>query len=482
MPVSLKVGLKQKQKLIMTQSQLQAIELLQLSTIELSEKISEELVENPVIEDDSQSMPLPDTVEMSSQNNVSKNLNENEFEFSRKDEQLNYFGDSSDSGYMNKDDDDKKRKFFENAVAVEESLSEHLLWQARLTAKDADELFIYQEIITSLDENGFLTMDLSEFISDKFNEKEIDEILKAIQVFDPVGCGSKDVQTSLIIQAKHFYPDDKSLNAILEEYFEDLEKLNYDKISKSLNISINEISEKSQLIQNLDPFPGRQYSNKEVKYIIPDIEVKVIDGEIIVNLNDDWVPHIKINSYYINMLKKKNVEKKLKSYIQDKLQSARHLIKNISNRRETIVKVVNAIMRHQENFLLKGPGNLKPLTHIEIADEIEMHESTVSRVTSNKFVQTSWGVFELKYFFVSKLKTSNKNEEQSSDNAMKLIKDIVASEKPEKPYSDEEIMEFLKKAGIEIARRTIAKYRNILNIPSSSRRKKINLIKFKGSL
>nr|HPL19178.1 RNA polymerase sigma-54 factor [Spirochaetota bacterium] len=173
-------------------------------------------------------------------------------------------------------------------------------------------------------------------------------------------------------------------------------------------------------------------------------------------------------------LKKKNIEKKLRDYIQDKMQSARYLVKNISNRRTTIFRVVDSIMKRQREFLERGPGHLHPLTHSEVAKELNLHESTVSRATSNKYVQTSWGVFDLKYFFVSRLKTGG---EASSDEAMNLIRDIIERENAERPYSDEEIVKILGKAGMHVARRTVAKYRGILSIPTSGRRKKINKIK-----
>jgi RNA polymerase sigma-54 factor len=270
------------------------------------------------------------------------------------------------------------------------------------------------------------------------------------------------------------------LNLILLNYFNDLEKLNYDRIAKGLNISINDIIQKTKIIQTLDPFPGRQYASKKIRYIIPDIEVKCIDDEIIINLNDDWVPKIGINTFYINLLRKKNIEKNVKEYIQEKMQSAKYLMKNISSRRDTIIKVVKSIMEQQVEFLKKGPGHLKPLIHTDISSKVGLHESTISRATSNKFVQTSWGVFELKYFFVSRIKSSDENI--SSDEVMNLIKDILSGENPENPFSDEDILVKLKKSGIEVARRTISKYRGLLNIPSSNKRKKLNLIKTQESL
>ncbi len=263
----------------------------------------------------------------------------------------------------------------------------------------------------------------------------------------------------------------------MADCFEHFEKLDYKKIAGTLGMAMADVLEKTKMIQNLDPYPGRQYSNRTIRYIVPDIDVRLVDGEIIVGLNDDWVPGLRINSYYISLLKKKNIEKKLRDYIQDKMQSARYLVKNIANRRATILRVVESIMKRQREFLEKGPGHLHPLTHSEVARELGLHESTVSRATSNKYVQTGWGVFDLKYFFVSRLKAGQNSAEVSSDEAMNLIRDVIERENAERPYSDEEIVRILGKAGMHVARRTVAKYRGILNIPTSGRRKKINKIK-----
>jgi RNA polymerase sigma-54 factor len=207
--------------------------------------------------------------------------------------------------------------------------------------------------------------------------------------------------------------------------------------------------------------------------------VKLLDGEIIITLNDDWLPNISLSGYYMNMMNNKSVTREQRDYFSSKLQSAKALIKNIEGRRETIIKVVSSVMKHQREFLEKGPGNLKYLTHHDVASEVEVHESTVSRVCSSKYVQTSWGTFELKYFFVSRLKSSgeDEDEDQSSDRVKGLLQSVIAGEDPEKPYSDEELVILLKEKGVTVARRTVAKYRDVLNIPSSSKRKKINMIK-----
>ena len=482
MAVSLQIGVKQTQRLAMTQSLKQAIELLQLSTVELSERISQELIENPVIEESDHAMPSTDGDDDTIHLNISKNLSGDNSLFSRGEDRRINFGNTSDSGYTRSGEDDRNRDYLESVVAHQESLIEHMLWQARLSAEDEKTLMVYQSVITSLDDRGFLTCGIEEFITpDGPGPEEVGKIIRSIQLFDPVGCAVPGARESLLIQARHFHADDRVLQRILEEHFEDLEKLEYRAISRALNIPVSTVIEKNRLIQGLDPFPGRIYAARDIRYIIPDIEVRYIDGELIISMNDDWVPTIRINSYYIDLLHKKNIEKNIRVYIQDKLQSARYLIKNISSRRNTITRVVRSIMEHQKDFLLRGPGHLNSLTHVDIAQELGIHESTVSRVTSNKFVQTSWGVFELKYFFVSRLKSAE-NGDGSSDRVLAHIRDIIGHENGSRPFSDEEIVKILAGKGVSIARRTVAKYRGILNIPSSSKRKKLYMIKSEESL
>ncbi|MBP7582858.1 MAG: RNA polymerase factor sigma-54 [Spirochaetes bacterium] len=480
MAVSIKLGQKQTQKLALTQSQRQSLELLQLSNLELSERITKELEENPVLEEDNVTiMPSVSATEGELITDVTRKLSGDDGERAGYEDDRPGYTDTPESGYSSSRDDDRKRDMIENAVACEESLKEHLLWQARLSVKDERELALYEGIITSLDDNGFLSAGHAELAKQAgVTEDKVREILAVIRGFDPVGCGVATAQESLAAQAALFHPEDPLLLKILTDHFEDLEHIRYEKIAKALGIAVQDVIQKSTVIQNLDPFPGRQFSSKSIRYITPDLEVKYLDGEILVGLNDDWIPAIRINSYYTNLLKQKSIEKKLKEYIQDKVHSARYLVKNIESRRDTILKVVRAIMDRQLDFLVKGPGHLKPLVQTDIAREVGLHESTVSRVTSNKFVQTSWGVFELKYFFVSRLKSGDENE-RSSDEAMNLIKDIIAGENPERPFSDDEIQAKLMKSGFEIARRTIAKYRGLLRIPPSGKRKKLNIIQKK---
>jgi RNA polymerase sigma-54 factor len=476
MDLSAKISLKQTGKLTLTRQLVNSIELLQLSNVELAEKIASELMENPVLEEEN-SLVLQASSENEREllSTVDKELSGNESAFKIK-EAWDAEYDEKSTPYDSYDDD-SKRSFIENAVAQKESLNEHLIKQASLIAKNESELLLLETIITSLNDNGFLTINPEEIIkAGSFDIQKVNDAIAVVNYLDPIGCGARNVNESLIIQAMQVYPDDEILLTILRNYFIDLEKLDYVKIAAALHISNAEVIRKSKLVHNLEPFPGIKYSLKKTKYIIPDIDVKYLDGNIIISLNDDWIPKIKINSYYKNILKKKPVDPKLLEYLNNKLQSANNLLVSISNRRETVTKVVGAIMEHQREFLVCGSGHLKPLVYADIADEVGLHESTISRTATNKFAQTPWGVFELKYFFVSKLKSQN-NTEHSSDEVMTLIKGIVAYEDPRNPVSDLDILNTLQKKGINIARRTIAKYRAQLNIAPSNMRKKLNFIK-----
>lgn len=469
MKSGLNLGLKQTQKLVMTQTLRQSIEMLQMTNLELSELISEEFLENPILEE-AASLQTEDYLE----EKLNQNLNGDESDIDSPDKDI--YDDPNESG-INKhyEDEDKNRLFIENAVTTRESLKDHLLWQATMTAETAELFSLYEEIITMLDDDGFLEEELFNSIGGK----EKTAVIESIRSFDPVGCGAFSIRQTLYIQACYYFPEDILLHTILGEYFDDIEKLDYSRISKALVIPESAVIEKSKTLHNLNPFPGRSYSGREAKPVIPDVEVKLVDDEIIVTLNDDWIPGIKLSTYYINMLKKKSIDKEQREYLNSRLQSAMALLKNISSRRDTILKVTSAIMLSQKEFLLNGPGHLRYLTHHDIAGEVSVHESTVSRVSSGKYIQTPWGVFELKYFFVSRLKNpgDNNSDDQSSDQVRMLIQDLVNGENPERPFSDEELVNLLKGKGITVARRTIAKYRDILNIPASNKRKKINMIK-----
>jgi RNA polymerase sigma-54 factor len=475
MALSLQLNLKQTQKLIMTQTLRQSIEMLQLSTVEIADKIAEELVANPAL-DETTRESLQDSPLVSS---LTENIN-HDLERDMGSEAIqNSYGDDI-SSYRSSAEYDRQRQYIENVISSEESLTEHLLWQARMTAEDERQYIVFEAIITSLDERGFLVISPEDIAGDlNCDTTCIESSLNTVQLFDPVGCAVSSVQESLLIQARHYYPHDELLHVLITQHFDALEKLDYQGIARKLTVSIEEIYRCGSVLQGMDPYPGSTFTRNKTQFIVPDVEVRLIDGDVQISLNDEWLPGISLSSYFTELLKNKKMERQQRQYIQEKLQAAKYFIRNIETRRESIYRVVRAIMERQRDFLESGPGNLKGLTHSDIAEETGLHESTVSRVTTNKYVQTKWGVFDLKYFFVSKIKGAHNNGsgDTSSDRVKYLLVRLIEHEDHNKPYSDDEIVTLLGKDGVEVARRTVAKYRGALEIPTSGIRRKLYAIK-----
>jgi RNA polymerase sigma-54 factor len=475
MALTINTQLRQTQKLVMTQSLRQSIEMLQLSTMELGEMIQQELESNPVLElEERTDLPAEDRLSQE----LSRELSHDEYLESslyREERRLR------DEFYSDDDSSDKNRQFLENALSRPESLSEHLIDQLTLLDLCEDDDTVCRKIITSLDDRGYLSMSRAEFASESgIDSAALDRALDIIASLDPAGCGSVSAKESLLVQAKLQYADDSLLHLIIADHFESLSSLQYDRIARFLGVSVDDVVMKGRIIQSLDPYPGLRFSGGQTRYIIPDIEVMLVDGDISIVFNEEWIPRIRVSRYYAEMLAQKNIDKKLKEYIKGNVTSARALQRNITGWKETIGKIVLAVMTHQREFLDLGPGHLKPLTHSFIAEQAGCHESTVSRATTNKFIRCSWGTFELKEFFVSRIRSDD--EGRSSDEVLSLMREIIAEEKADSPYSDDEIVGLLERSGITVARRTVAKYRDILSIPSSSKRKRLNILKAEGTL
>ena len=475
---SYQVRLKQTQKLVITQELRQSIEMLQLSSLELAELISTELLENPLLEE-------IETHEEATQDDlVSRNLSGDDMPDERENYQEVTAEDSAEwSDEYREDDRNRRRQYLENAVTPHESLAEHLMAQASVQARDNIEKKLFSALIYSLDENGFFTAD-PEVIAHAAGASPglMNNIIETVNYLDPVGCAVRDSRESLLVQAKHLYPGDDIVHSIIREHFTDLERLDYDTITRTMEIDLPVLMSCVRQIQTLDPFPGNRYSRQQIRYIIPDVDVSFMDGEIIVTLRNENVPRIGINGYYSRLLKKSEMDKEQREYINERMQAAKNFIRNIETRGDTIRRVVTTIMEDQVDFLREGPGHLRSLTHLEVSEKLGIHESTVSRVASNKYMQTAWGIFPLKYFFVSRLRNHDgkSEEEVSSDRVRTLIQELLASEDPAEPYSDDQLVTLCRERGITVARRTVAKYRGMLDIPSSSRRRKLNLIRQEG--
>jgi RNA polymerase sigma-54 factor len=306
-----------------------------------------------------------------------------------------------------------------------------------------------------------------------------EKVLKRVQKFDPIGCAARDLRECLLVQAKHFIsegegkddPDAELLPMIIRRHLKNVETKKYQLIAKDLHVSLEEVVASIKLLSHLDPKPGRNYSGEEAQYITPDVYIHKVGETYMTVLNDDGLSKLRISNHYRNALKN-GAGAKTKEYIQDKMRSAVWLIRSIHQRQRTIVKVTDSIIKFQREFLDKGIAFLKPLILRDVAEDIGMHESTVSRVTTNKYVHTPQGIFELKYFFNSSIGRMSGGEDVASEAVKNQIKQICAAEPGDKPYSDQKIVEILRTQNVDIARRTVAKYREVLGILPSSKRKR----------
>jgi len=451
--------LEQAQKLIMTPELRQAIEILQLSSFELNNLIGQELEKNPIIELTEEDMEFNDKTQ------EKNNKEEIDWEQYFSHSEINYHGtqrDISEHDYNQ-----------ENYVKDLTSLKEHLLFQLHISTIKAEHRKIGEYIIECINNNGYLTMSIEE-ISTVLNEKvcDVGNILTLIQSFEPPGIAARDIRECLTIQLKQSDFWNETMDKIINIYLEDIANNRFQTISKDLNLTFGEIQDIKDLIRTLEPKPGRLFeSDNEVRYIVPDATIEKVGDEYIIIINDTTAPRLQISNFYKNMLKQENKSSFTSKYLNEKLESAMWLIKSIEQRRNTLYNVISSILDIQKDFFEEGLKAIKPLTLKQIAEKLEIHESTVSRATNGKYVQTPMGLYELKYFFNNGIE--NKSGESISSRGIKdKIKDIISKENIQKPISDQEIGNILKKNGINISRRTIAKYRDEMGILSSSKRKR----------
>ncbi|MBY0452092.1 MAG: RNA polymerase factor sigma-54, partial [Bdellovibrionaceae bacterium] len=365
---------------------------------------------------------------------------------------------------------------YENLISTTQTLNDHLYWQIKMTGFSEREEKAADAIISHIDEDGYLKVPLDQIaIEEKVDIGDLEDALSLIQEFDPPGVGARDLRECLLIQARLLEEDTHDLVNLLNNHLKDLEKKNYEAIAKGLGRSLEEVIEICKIIYAMEPKPGRSYSGVETQFVTPDVYVYKVGDDYSVSLNEDGLPKLRISNYYKNMLKggaNPTGDQKASEYIQEKLKSAVWLIKSIHQRQRTIYKVTESIVKHQREFFEKGAGFLKPMVLRDIAGDIGMHESTVSRVTTSKYVHTPQGIYELKYFFNSGISSSQGGEDLASESVKLKIRELVSKEDPKKPLSDQKLVDLLKKEGIDIARRTVAKYRDVLKILPSSQRKK----------
>jgi RNA polymerase sigma-54 factor len=457
------------QQMILTPKMQQAIEMLQLCTIELEHYIEQQLTDNPLLEE------VPSQDQESDEMSEDKELkgDESEREIDKEIESL--MASYDDYSYEGRDfsasGEDGKRGFIENTAAEPESMEKNLMSQLSLSTENANDHRIGEWIIGEIDERGYFSSSIEAgSLELEVSPEEVERVLKNIQTFIPIGIGARDLRECLLIQIEAFHNMKPLLNKIVLDYLEPLAKKQYPAIARALKISVGHVQELGALIASLEPMPGRYFGSRAPIYIKPDVIVKKVDGEYVVYVNDDGLPRLRISSLYRKLLKNRNGDPKTKEYIRDKLRSAQWLVTNIKQRKETIQKVARSIVDVQSDFLDRGIAYLKPLTLKEIAEQVEMHESTISRVTASKYMETPRGIFLLKYFFSSGIENSY-GEATSSKSVKDIIRTLIENEDKHKPLSDQRSTELLLRRGINIARRTVAKYREELGILSSKYRR-----------
>jgi RNA polymerase sigma-54 factor len=478
MALELRQQLKLTQQLIMTPQLQMAIKLLQLSRLELMDTIRQELVENPALEDDNQEFSPEEQSAESPESASDDNSAEKEVTIEEKIQEDidwgNYIDEYNSPGRINFEGESRDVPSFESFIARKESLNDHLLWQLLMTSPSKEKEEIGCLIIGNLDRDGYLDIPLEEIVlSSGYPAETVENVLAQMQTFDPIGVCARNLSECLLIQAKYFELENSIVTDILTNHLNHLENKNYKAICRALKISMDEVISAVNIIKGLEPRPGRQFSDEEPQYINPDIFVYKVEDEFVIVLNDDGMPKLRVNSFYRKAINhEQNISDKAKDYIQDKMRSAAWLIRSIHQRQKTIFKVMESILSFQREFFEKGIAYLKPMVLRDVAQDIGMHESTISRVTTNKYAFTPQGIFELKYFFNSSINRVHGGSIASA-SVQEKIKKIIEGEDSKKPFSDSKIAEMLKAENINIARRTVAKYREMLRVLPSNKRKQL---------
>ncbi|MGI6119670.1 MAG: RNA polymerase factor sigma-54 [Desulfosporosinus sp.] len=456
---------EQTQKLIMTPELRQAITILQLSALELTTYIEEQLLENPLLEIQDDSLDIKEDLEPIVEE---EHFGDEKWEVDWQD----YFHDQDENSFRQERVVMEEKQRFDPFIAASPTLLEHLLEQLHVQKISAP-LSVAEYIVGNLDDNGFLTLDLEDIASEtNVPLKVAEEALALVQTLDPLGVGARNLEECLRLQLPLLPNCPPELPELLK-HLEDLAAGRLQRIAHALKISVSRVQELADLVRKLDPKPGLSYSGPgDVRYVVPDVVIEDVEGEFIVLVNDITVPRLGINKTYREALSLEE-EAETRKFVEQKLNSAAWLIRSIEQRRLTLYKVAKAIVKWQSEFLRSGIHYLKPLKLRDIAEEIGVHESTVSRATSHKYIQTPRGIFEFKFFFANRMARGNKNNSSITTEGIKhALRDIISSENSKNPYSDQKIADLLKARNMEISRRTVAKYRDELRIAATTVRKR----------
>lgn len=481
MVLELRQQLKLVQKLVMTPQLRQAIKLLQLNRLELTDALQTEMEQNPLLEEtidspDSNSNPeslsaeeIKDVPEATATTQVTGDDPATVAEVNWEDYANNFDSDFSFARETPPADAPSQFDF----ISATPGLTSHLQWQ--LTHLELDELDrkIAHFILGNLDGHGFLKADIAD-ICEYVNcsTEEAEGTLRLVQSLDPAGIAARDIRESLLLQMDRKGLEESLAYRIVDEYMDQLQTRNYALIARKTEVTARKVQAAVDVISSLTPYPGNEYSNEQTNYVVPDVYVYKIDDEFVIQLNNDGLPRLQLSDEYQKLIKqKKKLNKESRGYLQEKKRSAQWFIKSLQQRQRTIYKVMESLLKFQHDFFEKGPGHLKPLILHDVAEDIGMHESTVSRVTSHKYAHTPQGIYELKYFFSTAVATTN-GDTVAAETIRNRIKQLIKKEDSAKPLSDNKLSGLLKDEGIKVARRTVAKYRDQMKIlPVKHRRK-----------
>ena len=473
-----RLDLRLTQKLVMTPQLQQAIKLLQLSRLELQQTISQTLLENPLLEEEvalesseEETASAEENPTEASETPATTERDEGEFSWEE------YFQEERREWTSQEPfaDSSEERPSYEQTLSKKDSLEEYLLWQLGLSQISEGERAVGELIIGNLDDDGYLRISLDEVAATaRVPVQQAEKVLNLIQDFDPPGVGARDMKECLLIQVRQLGLQGSLVEAILKDHLPELETRRYPILAKRFGVSIEEVCHAAKVIEGLEPKPGRPFFTPSQQLMIPDIFVVKTEEGYQVVLSEDGLPRLRVSPYYRRLLSTSNDKKDAtRAYIEEHLRSALWVIKSIEQRNRTICRVAESVVKFQQDFFEKGAGNLKPLVLKQVAEDIGMHESTISRATTNKYLSCSHGLFELKYFFTTGIPKSGEGGELSSSTVREMLRKMVAEEDPKQPLTDQEIVARLHQVyQIEIARRTIAKYRTELRLPPANKRKK----------
>jgi RNA polymerase sigma-54 factor len=484
MALEQKLSVRMSQRLIMTPSLQQAIKLLQMSKIELVEEIQQELTENPVLEDNADEAPLPDRTEApeppeapAAEEAVPADAPEPEVDPRDAYEEIDYesYFQDVEGSYTPRAPVERGEDLpsFENTLTKPQNLADHLAWQLGMSMADDQQREIGRAIIGNLNEDGYLRASLEEIAQmGGFAPEAVAATLALVQDFDPAGVAARDLVECLTLQLKQLGEDGTAAETIVRYHMDKLQNRKFKELADVLGLDNEDLMAEIEIIRGLDPRPGQKYNAESSRYVVPDVYIVKVDDEYQVMLNEEGLPRLRISPVYRRMVERGSHEAAdAKDYVRNKLRSAFRLIKSLEERQRTIFKVATSIVKHQREFLDYGIERLRPLVLKDVADDIGMHESTVSRVVNNKYMHTHRGLFEMRFFFHSGIASTHGGENVSSLTVKDRIRKIIAAEDARKPLSDAAIVKILTGEGLQIARRTVAKYREELKIPSSSSRR-----------